>query len=754
MITRNKLLALISAIALYFAPAISQNTPTQIQLEDHRTQTPISYAHYSYGNISGLSDSAGVLAIQIEPAKTLLISHIQYGYISISYEELVNEFANGIIPLKQSDIKLQPATVIGIHKSAGNNNQLEINYQDLLSHDAAAFLERSPEISSIKKSGAYGFDPVFRGFKDEQLNIIIDGGQNATAACPNRMDPPSSQVSLNMMDRVEILKGPYSLRYGNSFGGTIHFITEEPNFSNKRDLFGRVSGSYENNGNTKRGEAMLGTSGKKYNIKFLGAYSGGDDYTDGDGIAVPSEFNRLSLGGTADLKIASNQVLSLSATKNIAKDVDFASLPMDLRSDNTLLVNAKHQIELKNQTINTIKTMIYNSSVDHQMDNYNKEINPRMVDAVTDATTDNYGGRTEISLNLAKGFLFTGVDIRSTQQDGQRSRTFLMGPNMGNTVYDNVWQGAIMNKLGVFAEYHISIKKSKFITAVRYDGNKSQLNDPADEFIINYNKTDRNANLISFSLGVDQKLTKGSDIGLWLGRAQRSGSITELYINYFPVGLDGYEMLGNPDLAPEINNQVDLVYTFGNSKTGININLFAAYLEDYISSEIRDDLTPRMMSAPGVRQYKNIDEAFKTGFELSWKQKLPVKLVQNTGLVYTYAENLSNNSPLPETPPMEFYYQLKGLYFKNKLIPEIDFRYVWEQNKVSPEFGEQSTPEFFLTDIKLTYKPIGMLQIVGGINNLFDIAYYEHLSRATKVNNKRPLYAQGRNIFISASINF
>jgi iron complex outermembrane receptor protein len=49
---------------------------------------------------------------------------------------------------------------------------------------------------------------------------------------------------------------------------------------------------------------------------------------------------------------------------------------------------------------------------------------------------------------------------------------------------------------------------------------------------------------------------------LWLGRAQRSGSLTERFINYFPVGQDPYEMLGNPQLLPEVNNQADLTFAW------------------------------------------------------------------------------------------------------------------------------------------------------------------------------------------------
>ena len=41
--------------------------------------------------------------------------------------------------------------------------------------------------------------------KYDQLNIVLNGAQCATAACPNRMDPPTSQLAPNTIEKVEIV---------------------------------------------------------------------------------------------------------------------------------------------------------------------------------------------------------------------------------------------------------------------------------------------------------------------------------------------------------------------------------------------------------------------------------------------------------------------------------------------------------------------------------------------------------------------
>ncbi len=117
-----------------------------------------------------------------------------------------------------------------------------------MEHDGAQILNQLPAFNSIRKGGNYGFDPVFRGIKYDQLNVVLNGAQSATAACPNRMDPPTSQMAPNMMDRIEILKGPYALRYGTGFGATINFIPAKLRHTSEPDIYGKASTGYETNG--------------------------------------------------------------------------------------------------------------------------------------------------------------------------------------------------------------------------------------------------------------------------------------------------------------------------------------------------------------------------------------------------------------------------------------------------------------------------------------------------------------------------
>jgi iron complex outermembrane receptor protein len=747
---RTFLLTTILMLTLVFN--LSAQQITTIQLLDHKDNSPIIGASFIYGDQKGISDKNGFIQINVINNQELILSHISYGKKVISADELSNAVLSGIIMLKNRDVNLYPITVIALHSKTDEKKILALDYHDKMSHDGGAILTNTPVINVIRKAGNYGFDPVLRGFKYDQLNIVINGAVYSSAACPNRMDPATSQIAPNMTDRVEILKGPHALRYGNSFGGTINYVSTTPAFNDGSNLYGRFSSGYENNGNIFRSEGMLGYGNKTLNLGLYASWSQGKDYADGNGNQVPSEFMRGSIGANLDINVSDQQQLGVSVTRNLARDTDFPALPMDLISDDTWLIGLNHSYYFEQGTIISWKTQLYSSIVDHFMDNSRKIIEPRTVNAETDANTLNIGGRTETIWDFERSKLFAGMDFRYENADGLRDREFLMGPNAGKIIQDNVWQNGNITKAGLFAEYHLIYQKYRFILSGRLNINHSDISDPAEEFVNVYQGIDELQINPSISIGGIRSF-KNIELGLWLGRAQRSGSMTERFINYFPVGLDPYEMLGNPNIKPEINNQIDFTFQWNRAGGALAIDLFTAYLQDMISSDIDTTLKPRIPTSPGVRRYTNIDNGLKMGFELNFTQKIFRNLQVQISMAYTYGQDLDKDEPLPEIAPLDIRYILAGNFFNNRLRPELAFRQVTEQTRISSEYGETRTPGFELLDFKISYLILQKVRLSAGILNIFDIEYYEHLSRSVKGSDDMRIYSPGRSIYASINID-
>jgi iron complex outermembrane receptor protein len=742
------------ACLLISGRVFAQTDQQQIRLLDLDDALPIVGAAFQYGDQQGASDLNGVISFHYSQGNIMNISHVNYDSWTLQDEELRRVSQNQVYYRRSSIVNLYPVTVIAVRpQDQQPDEQLSIDFQQRMAHDGAAILNQTPAINSIRKSGNYGFDPVFRGFKYDQLNVVFNGAQSASAACPNRMDPPTSQMAPNMTDRIEILKGPHALRFGTGFGATINFIPAKLRFTSEPDIYGRISTGYESNGNIARGESQLGFSGERYDLSVFGSWSQGDDYQSGNGETVQADFNRGSFGANVGLKLSSNQQLRISALYNRARDVDFAALPMDLREDDTWMFNARHDIQINRNNLQSWNTTVYGSFVDHLMDNLLKPLDPRMINAQTFAQTSNYGGRTESIWQFGPGKLYAGADLRVEGAQGTRTREFLMGPNAGRIVEDNAWQDGRISKTGLFGEYHLGASWLSYVFSGRLEFNHADIHDPSDEFTEIYDDAQVSQINPSLSAGVLMVLGPQTSGGIWVGRAQRSGSLTERFINYFPVGQDPYEMLGNPQLDPEKNNQIDLTFEWKKPNTAVNVDVFISYLQDYISSVIDTTLSSRLPMSPGVRRFINIDDVFKTGFEVNWTQQLPLGLQHQLGVAYTYAQDLQRDQPLPEIAPMDMRYTLTGSYLKHKLKPEVTFRYVMEQGRISEEFGETVTPSFALLDVKVGYKLSDKLQVNAGVNNLFDENYYEHLNRSVRGANQ-PIYAPGRNVYGNISYLF
>ncbi len=725
-----------------------------IRILNIETGQPISDLTFNYNNTVGISNNQGEITIEFAEGKTLYLSNVQYGKNEIASSDLKKAFGAGILKIGATAHNLLPVTVITVHHETNDKNKFDIPVQEKLEHDAGQLLEQMTSISVIRKSGAYGFDPVLRGFKYDQLNLVVDGSQTASAACPNRMDPASSQIPINMISKVEVTKGPFSLRYGSAFGGTVNFKSSTPQFSQNTRPAGRVGTSYESNGNIFRTEGVAGLTGKKVDLKFFGSLSQGNDYKDGDGLVIPADFNRLNWGGKLGFKLNDKQNLGVFVSNNRAKNVDFPALPMDLREDNTWLVNANHTAYFYNKVLSLWNSTIYITKVNHFMDNLDKVINPRTVDASTDANTSNYGGRSEMRFDFKTGYLFSGFDYRMETADGERSRNMLMGTMAGKTISDNVWQDAQIQRGGVFAEYHLKKTDLHAVVSGRIDFNAAKSNNQDPNFSALY--PDMNSDFFnpSLSAGGTKLLNDMFSLGLWLGTAQRSPGIAERYINFFPIGLDPYELIGNPQLKPETNNQADLIFEFKTKSTNINLDLYASFLRNYISSEIDTEVKPKMSTSPGVRRYINIDKALITGFELEWEQVITGFLKHDFTVAYTYGEDKKLKDPLPEIPPLEIKYRLIGNFLNDKILPELLFRQVLKQDRIAMTYGETTTPAFNVVDAKISWITSKTITATGGVLNLLDTAYYEHLSRTVQGAEKRPVYSPGRSLFVTLTFNF
>lgn len=739
-------------IVLLFVHVIinSSNAQQTIILIDKYSKLPIENVNFILGKQKGQSDKNGTIQFRIDSNFHLIVSHISYQSLRLGLQEIKSGIGQGFLELTPSaNSYLNPVTVYAI-KGKALQETIKLDNGDWVQHDAGQLLQQVPGFSAIKKSGSFGFDPVFRGFKYDQLSILSDGILTSTAACPNRMDPPASQVLISQARQIEILKRPHSFRYGPSTGAVINFKTAEPEFSNTTKFFGRITGGYETNGDVYRTEGMIGMRSRKTQLLGIGSYSKGYNYKDGNDSIIPAHFSRGSVGLTANVQTKQDQVLTLSATKNFARNTDFPVLMMDLLSDNTWMLKSEYKVDGKNKWFSQWNTQLFASFVEHKMGNWQRPAYSSVQSSV-DAETDTRGGRTEFALLRKKAKFFFGADAKYESADGYRTRKMMTGPMAGKVFMDTLWQKGVISRGGLFGEWHQLLYQYK----LAFSGRLDVVHANAKNTSVKFNKTyaeNENTNInISISAGISRQWNNRWQLGFWLGSGTRSANLTERYINSLQIGLDPYEMLGNPRLKPETNNQADLLVAYKKENTSIQLSGYASLISNYISSVINPTIAPSF-GAPGARQYINIDKAALTGFEFVWHQQILSALQHQLVISYTYGENKNLHRPLPEIAPMDLRYRLQSNLAKGKVLPYVQARHVLKQKRIATDFGENTTSAFTTIDAGVKTQIIKSFQLTFAVDNVFDKAYREHLSRY--IRPTLPLNSVGRSVVIMASYSF
>lgn len=645
---------------------------------------------------------------------------------------------------------LSPVSVYAL-KGKPTHKYLKLTHADWVKHDAGEVLLQVPGFSSIRKSGDFGFDPVFRGFKWEQISILNDGGLTAHAACPNRMDPPSSQVMINQVEKIEISKGPHNFRYGPATGAIINFKTADPQFSLQQEMFGRISIGGESNGEVFRTEGQVGWRGEKLQVSAAGSYSNGQDYTDGNKRFIPGVFNRGAINLNAAYLVKQDQIASVTITRNFARNTSFPTLMMDLLSDDTWLIQGKYQVRPANRWYSQWNSQLFTSVVDHQMGNGLRPTAATMLSHVF-ANTQTSGGRTEFQVTKNNSTIYAGADLKYEYANGSRTRSMLTGMMAGKTFTDTLWQQASLLRTGIFAQLDKKMGKYELSISSRLDMVHARPNAVSAKYAATSTDLESFDLNPSISAGINRIFSTSFQAGVWLGRGVRSASITEKFINYLPVGLDAYEVVGNAQLKPEANTQLDLILAYKTQHTSLQATVFASSVQNYISAVVDPTLQPVVATAPGVRRFINISHARLSGFEFTWGQQAGRYFRNEFSATYTKGQNRELDQPLPEINPFEIRNKLAAALFRNTLSAYINLRHSFEQTRVSAAFSEKTTAVFTIADLGLNISATQKMQVSVAIQNLFNITYKEHLSRY--INATLPLNSPGRSLVLMASYHF
>jgi iron complex outermembrane receptor protein len=448
---------------------------------------------------------------------------------------------------------------------------------------------------------------------------------------------------------------------------------------------------------------------------------------------------------------------------------------MDERLDKTNLYSFDYVLKNSGEIIDGIHVKAYLSDVNHEMDNKQRPVSDTTV-AISVINAINTGYRAEISLRIAEGTFHAGTDYEDIRKDGDRVKYMIMQPTMP-VKSEKLWDHAWIQNAGIFAEYSRSFKNLIAVASLRFDFNQAGSNpltweNMQGQTVFSVNEVESSYFNTSFSLGADWLARKNLVLSLSAGRGVRSPDMTERFIILLPIGYDNYDYIGNPALLPEKNHQADLSVKWTIPKAGmIKTSLFYSYVTDYITGQLVPEsvVKPQTKGVYGVKQFVNIDNAWLTGFEIEYHTPVKDRWLVEAIAGYTYGVNplatryiIENgqvtgteeieNDALSEIPPLEGTLKFSWKFFDSRFIPKVSVRAVAPQNHVSKAYEERTSDGFILAGLSLYYRFNKALDLSAGVDNLFDVAYYEHLNR-NMVGTRADFYEPGINFFFSLKFN-
>jgi iron complex outermembrane receptor protein len=655
--------------------------------------------------------------------------------------------------------------------------------------DVGDALRSIPNVSGLRKGGA-NIDPVVRGFKYSQLMTLINGAIEIEGGCPNRMDPTTSHIDIDDVEQIEVIKGPYALRYGPSFGGVINLITYQPKFGDKFEVHTKISSGYESNWNGNKEHLVVTGGTKKINFMLTGNRMQYGNYDDGNDNIYKSSFLKYSYSGKVGFSPVEKHHFTISYLGTMHRNVYFPALPMDEREDNSNIIGLTYSTGKHKGVFSGAYFKANFAMVNHIMDNKSRANADTNMVAVTEVDANTLGIRGGVDLKFKdKYFLFIGSDFQYITKEGERTKTLIMQPPVNGKIPQKIealWNNAHIQNIGIYTEFKTAFGTFDIVGAIRLDLNSAGsgkievLGMPSGGItpvLLSNEDTKSSFTNFSFNVGATKQFGKYLSLGLSLGRGTRSPNMVERFIIMLPVGYDNYDYFGNPKLKPENNNEADLTLKFKHEKYGAaEFNIFYSLVQNYITGRLIAPSVqkPLSMNVLGVKQFYNAGLASFTGFEFGYSLPTAYKLGANVTVAYTHAtiyevtkqildptqtisqqvvgEEVLQNDAVAEIPPLEANVSISYKFLKKSLIPRVSARIVLDQGHVSEAFYEPSTPGFVLFNLGLMYKYNDHISINGGVNNLLDKAYYEHLNRKM-IGTTAKLYEPGRVFYINLFIN-
>ncbi|AZB19340.1 TonB-dependent receptor [Chryseobacterium indologenes] len=579
-------------------------------------------------------------------------------------------------------------------KVKGDQKKIETKMKMAVSVDE--FLASSDKISFIKR-GAYAWEPLLNNMSTERSTVTIDG-MHIFGACTDKMDPVTSYLESNNLSSIDIKSGQQGSMHGATIAGSIDLKRKSTPFGLEKKWGGAYQTGFEFNNKQAFNLGSVSYSGNRFVIDGSISYRKAGNYDNGNGDEVKhSQFTKFNTGLGVAYKTGPLSSLRVDAIFDMAKNVGFPALPMDLWLSRAMITSASYKQLYKESLIKSWDTKIYFNTIEHYMDDSNRPENLVHMDMPGWSTT--YGlvstvnvkkerYASELQLNAYHNVSI--AEMRMYPQDRSRRTMFAYSWPWVTTRFiglsmNNVWDISENSRLNFGGSLGLNYNQSKYaeFNWIFHPGAPQQKTMILPALHAGYQL---NVDQFNFSVGT--------------GYGHRAPSVSEGYGYYIYNSFDRYDYIGNPDLKNEVSYESNASAGFKTDKLSIEAKVNYFYIQNYIIGRILSLGSPMNYQSVGVKAYTSLDHATLVNLSLNTAYTITPDLHWKGTLTYARGKD-DKGKNLPFIRPLSY---LTSLHFMHRNLGfQTSVNGDFLQMNYSPEYGEDETPAFTVWNVSVDY---------------------------------------------------
>ena len=707
---------------------------------------PLSNVQVVVGGVNriALTDERGRFSLEGLPPGVYHLDFIRIGYFAAHEVVTVSQSGAAVqvsVTMRVSTVRLSSvnvtATPTGTDPLNVTQATVQLSGKELqraLSTSLGQTLSKEPGMST-RFNGPMASTPVIRGLTGERVLVLQDGeraGDLSAGAADhmNAVDPSTAE-------RIEVIRGPASLLYGNNaIGGVVNVISSDIPTSIPGRATGYVLGQGESV--TPGGVVSAGLTvpvGKQLAMTVRGGFRQFENMRVGGGAAQPN-----TSGATNQFALGAGSVGGRGSVGVVYRQMDFEYGLPHPAGDEGIRIDGVRRMAALQSTISTGYAPIATLRVDGTSQWYShNEIEPGGAIGTQfklNTQTVNVTGRTQVGRMTGA----VGVQGLFREYRPVGAEAFVPGSTNNNVA------------AFLFQELPLSMGASEDHTprvqiGARYD-RFSIATDPGEEAARFGSAQSRTFENMAASLGVSVPVSTDMSFTANMSRGFRAPAVEELFANGYHAAVGTFDV-GNAALTPEQSTGFEAGLRAQTPRTFAQFNTYYNLINKYI-----------VPTATGTRNIDGNDvplvsflqrDAAMYGVEGQLETKLVHRLVGGVMGDYVRAKLRHSDDNLPYIPAGRLGASLR--YDNGRISAGGDVRRVFAQDKVSGDDLDVTTDAYTLLDLSATWlftvKGSQVHSVTMRVDNALDEQYRDATSRI-----KSYAYNPGRNVSVVYKLLF